>query len=54
MLPTPAIENAVREFNCDGGIIITASHNEPEYNGFKFLDNDTEQDSIRLGAEWRI
>lgn len=35
--PTPVIENAVREFNCDGGIIITASHNEPEYNGFKFL-----------------
>jgi phosphomannomutase len=39
-LPTPAIENAVRFFNCDGGIIITASHNEPEYNGFKFLDKD--------------
>lgn len=40
VLPTPAIENAVRFFNCDGGIIITASHNEPEYNGFKFLDKD--------------
>ncbi len=40
VLPTPIIENAVREFNCDGGIIITASHNEPEYNGFKFLDKD--------------
>lgn len=38
--PTPAVENAVRTFNCDGGIIITASHNEPLYNGFKFLDKE--------------
>ncbi len=35
--PTPAIEFAVRHFNADGGIIVTASHNEPYYNGFKFL-----------------
>ena len=34
------IELAVREYKADGGIIITASHNEPEYNGFKFLDKD--------------
>jgi phosphomannomutase / phosphoglucomutase len=40
ILPTAAIEHAVRHFHADGGIIITASHNEPEYNGFKFLDND--------------
>lgn len=40
VLPTPAIENAVSYFKCDGGIIITASHNEPEFNGFKFLDKD--------------
>jgi phosphomannomutase / phosphoglucomutase len=38
--PTPIVENAVRSFGCDGGIIITASHNEPEYNGFKFLGSD--------------
>ena len=37
--PTPAIEFAVRHFNADGGIIITASHNEPYWNGFKFLSN---------------
>lgn len=37
--PTPAIELAVRTFKADGGIIITASHNEPEYNGLKFLDS---------------
>ncbi len=37
---TPMIELAVREYKADGGIVITASHNEPEYNGFKFLDKD--------------
>ena len=40
ILPTPIIENAVREFQADGGIIISASHNEPEYNGIKLLDKD--------------
>ena len=39
ILPTPAIEFAVRYFNADGGIIITASHNEPFWNGFKFLNS---------------
>jgi len=39
-LPTATIEHAVRYFNADGGIIITASHNEPEFNGFKFLSKD--------------
>tara|TARA_Y100000310_G_scaffold213616_1_gene214567 strand:- start:186 stop:1568 length:1383 start_codon:yes stop_codon:yes gene_type:complete len=37
---TPMTELAVREYKADGGIIITASHNEPEWNGFKFLDSD--------------
>ena len=36
--PTPIVEFAVRHFKADGGIIITASHNEPYWNGFKFLD----------------
>ncbi|MEK6946179.1 MAG: hypothetical protein AABX32_01090 [Nanoarchaeota archaeon] len=38
--PTPAVEFAVRHFDADGGIIITASHNEPYWNGFKFLAKD--------------
>ncbi len=37
ILSTPAVENAVRAFRADGGIIITASHNPPEHNGMKFL-----------------
>lgn len=40
ILPTPAVELAVRHFNSDGGIIISASHNEPNWNGFKFLNYD--------------
>jgi len=40
VLSSPAIQNAVREFNADAGIIITGSHNPPEHNGFKFLEPD--------------
>ncbi|HET6566945.1 MAG TPA: phosphoglucomutase/phosphomannomutase family protein, partial [Rhodothermales bacterium] len=36
---TPAISWATREFECDAGIVITASHNPPEYNGFKIKAN---------------
>ncbi|MBI2140628.1 hypothetical protein HYU14_06920 [Candidatus Woesearchaeota archaeon] len=38
VLPLPAVEQAVRHFRADGGIMVTASHNEPEFNGFKLLD----------------
>jgi phosphomannomutase len=40
VMPIAAVELGVREFKADGGIMITASHNEPEFNGFKFLDKD--------------
>lgn len=33
--PTPAISWATKEYGCAAGIIITASHNPPEYNGYK-------------------
>ncbi len=36
--PTPAIQFACRYFRTDGGAVITASHNPPEYNGIKLLE----------------
>jgi len=40
LLPVQACELAVVNFRATGGVYITASHNEPEYNGWKFLKND--------------
>jgi len=37
--PTPAVSWAVHESGAGGGIMITASHNPPEYNGFKIKEN---------------
>ena len=34
---TPAIQLGIRHFEAGGGVIITASHNEPEWNGWKLL-----------------
>ena len=33
--PTPELSFAIRHLNCDSGIVVTASHNPKEYNGYK-------------------
>lgn len=39
IMPTPVLSFTVRELGCVGGIVVTASHNPKEYNGYKVYDD---------------
>ncbi len=49
--PTPELSFAVRELGCIAGIVVTASHNPPEYNGYKVYWDDGAQIVEPIDAE---
>lgn len=62
VIPTPAIAYLVRDLGCDGGVVISASHNPPEFNGlkvfsregFKLPDDLEEEIEVFLNSHERI
>lgn len=46
--PTPELSFAVRHLSCDSGIVITASHNPSEYNGYKVYSSDGGQITLEI------
>ena len=50
ILPTPALQYLILSKKLDGGVMITASHNPPEYNGIKLI----EADGTEMGDERTI
>ena len=49
--PTPELSFALRTLGCTAGIVVTASHNPPEYNGYKVYWEDGAQITAPKGAQ---
>jgi len=48
MVPTPTLAYLTKEWNCDFGIMLSASHNPPEYNGIKLFNSEGEKVSAEI------
>ena len=49
LMPVPALSFATRYYNCNAGIMVTASHNPAKYNGYKAYGPDGCQDGMAQG-----
>jgi phosphoglucomutase len=50
LMPTPVLSFGVRYYGCDGGIMITASHNPSQYNGLKVYNREGCQETLEAAA----